>query len=309
MIDFDGQVVIVTGAGRGLGREYARALARRGAQVVVNDLGGAMTGGGADPSVADEVVAEIGGLGGTAVASHDSVETPEGGEAIVQAALDAFGRVDAVVTNAGIYDFARFDVLPVEGWRQMLRVHLDGTFHVTQPAFRVMKEQGYGRFVLTSSNTGAFGRSGAAHYAAAKMGVIGLTNALALEGARYGILANSVLPLGSTRMVFDTVALDDLPPEERAFFDAIKPELAAPMVVFLASRACEVTHQNYSAAAGRFARVFVGLTPGWFAGRDRTPTADDVAAHWREISAIDEFSVPGGLYDEAAEIMKLIGRD
>jgi NAD(P)-dependent dehydrogenase (short-subunit alcohol dehydrogenase family) len=271
---------------------------------VVNDLGGAMTGGGRDPSVADAVVDEIGAAGGTAVASYESVESAEGGESIVQTALDAFGRVDAVVSNAGIYDADRFDEMPVAAWRQMLRVHLDGTFHVAQPAFRVMKEQRYGRLVLTASNTGAFGRSGAAHYAAAKMGVIGLTNAIALEGARYGILANSVLPLATTRMVDDTVVLDALPADERAFFDAIRPELVAPMVLFLASRHCDVTHQNLSAAAGRFARVFVGLTPGWFAGRAGKPTADDVAAHWEQITALDEFSVPYGIYDEAAEIMK-----
>jgi NAD(P)-dependent dehydrogenase (short-subunit alcohol dehydrogenase family) len=266
-----------------------------------------MTGGGADPSVADQVVDEINGAGGTAVASYDSVESPEGGEAIVQTALDAFGRVDAVVSNAGIYDVARFDEMTVDAWRQMLRVHLDGAFHVTQPAFRVMKQQQYGRFVLIASNTGAFGRSGAAHYAAAKMGVIGLTNAIALEGQRYGVLANSVLPLGTSRMVDDTVALDELPPEQRAFFEAIRPELVAPLVVFLASRACEVTHQNFSGAAGRFARVFVGLAPGWFAGRDAVPSADDVAAHWAQISALDGYTVPFGIYDEAAEIMKLLG--
>jgi NAD(P)-dependent dehydrogenase (short-subunit alcohol dehydrogenase family) len=307
VIDFEGQAVIVTGAGRGLGRAYARDLASRGAQVVVNDLGGAMEGGGADPGVADAVVEEVRRAGGVAVASYDSVETPEGGEAIVQAALDAFGRVDAVVSNAGIYDVARYDEMTVEAWRRMLGVHLDGTFHVTQPAFRAMKEQRYGRFVLTTSNTGAFGRSGAAHYAAAKMGVIGLTNAIALEGQRHGILANSVLPLARTRMVDDTVALDDLPPDQRAFFDAIDAELVAPLVTFLASRDCAVTHQNFSAAAGRFARVFVGLADGWYAGPDGTPTADDVAAHWREIEAIGDYTVPFGIYDEAAEIMKLLG--
>jgi NAD(P)-dependent dehydrogenase (short-subunit alcohol dehydrogenase family) len=308
VIEYDGQVVVVTGAGRGLGRAYALELARRGARVVVNDLGGAMTGGGGDPAVADAVVEEITRAGGTAIASYDTVATPEGGEAIVRAATDGFGRLDAVVTNAGIYDAVRFDEMPIDAWREMLRVHLDGTFHVTQPAFRVMKEQRYGRFVLTSSNTGAFGRSAAAHYAAAKMGVIGLTNAIALEGARHGVLANSVLPLASTRMVTDTVALDELPPDQRAFFDAIEPELVVPMVVFLASRACEATHQNFSAAAGRFARVFVGLTSGWYAGSTGAPTADDVAAHWDEITELDEFIVPHGIYDEAAEIMKVLGQ-
>jgi NAD(P)-dependent dehydrogenase (short-subunit alcohol dehydrogenase family) len=307
VINFDGQAVIVTGAGRGLGRLYALELARRGAQVVVNDLGGKMTGGGADTRVANQVVDEIRTCGGTAVASHESVDSSEGGEAIVQTAIDAFGRVDAVVSNAGIYDVARFDELAADAWRAMLSVHLDGSFHVCQHAFRVMKEQRYGRFVLISSNAGAFGKSGAAHYAAAKMGIIGLTNALALEGARYGILANSVLPMGSSRMVDETVALDELPPSERAFFDALVPERVVPMVVFLASRACDVTHQNLSAAAGRFARVFVGLTPGWFAGSDGVPNAEDVAAHWDEITSLDDYSVPFGLFDEAAEIRARLG--
>jgi NAD(P)-dependent dehydrogenase (short-subunit alcohol dehydrogenase family) len=306
-IDFTGQAVVVTGAGRGLGRLYAIDLAQRGAQVVVNDLGGAMGGGGADAGVADSVVEEIRAAGGVAVASHDSVATPDGGEAIIRACVDAFGRVDAVVSNAGIFDAVRFDEMSVDAWRRMLGVHLDGTFHVAQPAYRVMKEQQYGRFVLTSSNSGAFGRSGAAHYAAAKMGVVGLTNAIAIEGARHGILANAVLPLASTRMVHDTVSLDELPAGERAFFDAIVPERAVAMVVYLASRACDVTHHNYSAAAGRFARVFVGLGAGWFAGEGVTPTAEDVAAHREEIDALDDHLVPYGLFDEAAQIRERLG--
>jgi NAD(P)-dependent dehydrogenase (short-subunit alcohol dehydrogenase family) len=307
VISFDGQVAIVTGAGRGLGRAYALELAGRGARVVVNDTGGDMAGDGVDPSVADAVVAEIEAAGGTAAASHESVATPEGGEAIVRTALDAFGRVDVLITNAGILDLARFDEITAERWRRTVNVHLDGAFHVAQPAFRAMKAQQYGRIVLTSSNSGVFGRSGAAHYSAAKAGVVGLANALAIEGARHGILANAVLPMGMTRMVTDTVDLDAMAADDRAFFEAMTPERVAPLVAYLASRDCEVTHQNFSAAAGCFARVFVGLTPGWSAGRDSAPTAEDVAEHWAEIRATDTHTIPFGLFDEAAQIRAQLG--
>jgi NAD(P)-dependent dehydrogenase (short-subunit alcohol dehydrogenase family) len=158
MIDFTGQVVIVTGAGRGLGRLYAIELARRGASVVVNDLGGVMHGGGADPSIADLVVDGIVAAGGVAVASHDSVDSPEGADAIVRAAVDRFGRLDAVVSNAGIFNSIPFDELSTDDWRRMLGVHLDGGFYLSQPAFRVMKSQGYGRFVFVSSSGGMFGQ-------------------------------------------------------------------------------------------------------------------------------------------------------
>ena len=205
MIDFEGQVAVVTGAGRGLGRLYAIELARRGASVVVNDLGGTMHGDGADASVADQVVEEISAAGGTAVASHDSVDSPEGGEAIVRTAVESFGRLDAVVSNAGIFNSIPFDELTPDDWRRMLRVHLDGGFYLAQPAFRVMKKQGYGRFVFISSTAGMFGQHLEAHYAAAKAGLVGLTNIIALEGAPHGILANTVLPTGFSRMVTETV--------------------------------------------------------------------------------------------------------
>jgi|SRR5262249_42837097 len=307
MIDFEDQVVIVTGAGRGLGRLYAIEIARRGGTVVVNDLGSTMHGEGSDPSVADEVVEEIEQAGGTAVASHDSVATPEGGEAIVRATVDRFGRLDAVVSNAGIFQTVEFERLALGDWRRMLDVHLDGSFHVSQPAFRAMKARGYGRFVFIASSAGLFGQPLAAHYAAAKAGIVGLTNVIAIEGAPHGILANSVLPFGHSRMVTETV--DD--PEQHAvasaFLRAIDPGLVVPIVVFLASRACEFTHHNYSACAGRFARVFIGLAEGWLAEPGSAPTADDVAAHVSEISATAPFSVPGSIFDEVAEIWGRLG--
>ena len=302
MIDFRGQTVIVTGAGRGLGRLYALDLAARGASVVVNDIGTSMRGEGASARVADDVVTEIERAGGRAVASHDSVATVEGGAAIVQTALEVFGRLDAVVSNAGIFGTVPFDELAPADWRAMLAVHLDGGFHLSQPAFRAMKAQGYGRFVFIASSAGFLGQPETAHYAAAKAGLLGLTNVIAIEGAPHGVLANTVLPFGSSRMVTETVGERDQLPTESSFLHAIEPELVVPLVVLLASRACEVTNHNYSACAGRFARVFVGLADGWLAPRGVVPTAEDLAEHFQEISAMEPYSVPGSIFDEVAEI-------
>lgn len=301
MIDFAGQVAVVTGAGRGLGRLYALEMARRGAAVVVNDLGGTMHGEGADASVADKVVDEITAAGGSAVSSYDSVESPEGGQAIVVTAMESFGRLDAVVSNAGIFNSIAFDELTPDDWRRMLAVHLDGGFYLAQPAFRVMKKLGYGRFVFISSTAGMFGQHLESHYAAAKAGLVGLTNIIALEGAPHGILANTLLPTGFSRMVTETVG-DTAALEESGFLDMIRPELVTPMVVYLASRACEFSHRNYSAIGGRYARVFIGLAQGWLAERGSEPTADDIAARIAEISATEKFTIPETNYEEVFEI-------
>lgn len=306
MIDFSGQVVIVTGAGRGLGRLYALEFARRGASVVVNDLGGSMHGEGADPTVADEVVDQVQRAGGTAVASHDSVDRPEGGEAIVHTAVDRFGRLDAVVSNAGIFNSISFEVLSQDDWRRMLSVHLDGGFYLSQPAYRVMKAAGYGRFVFISSSGGMFGQPLEAHYAAAKAGLVGLANVIAIEGAQHGILANTILPFGFSRMVTETVR-DPKALEETGFLKAIQPELVVPIVVFLASRACEFTHHNYSACAGRFARVFVGLGEGWLADAGSIPTAEDIATHLSEVSTTEPFTVPASIFEEVFAVCDRLG--
>ncbi|SPM31148.1 SDR family NAD(P)-dependent oxidoreductase [Mycobacterium terramassiliense] len=301
MIDFTDRVAVVTGAGRGLGRLYALDLARRGAAVVVNDLGGSMRGEGADFRVADEVVAEITTAGGTAIASYDSVGSPAGGQAIVDAAVGAFGRLDAVVSNAGIFGSTPFEALSAGEWTRMLRVHLDGGFHLAQPAYRVMQKNGGGRFVFISSSAGIFGQPMEAHYAAAKAGLVGLTNVIAIEGEAHGILANSVMPTGFSRMVTETVG-DEKFLAESGFMQAIRPELVVPLVTFLASSACTFTHRNYSAAAGRYARVFVGLTEGWLADADGQPTAEDIEAHLEEISSTEKFMVPASIVDEVLEV-------
>ncbi|OBH88352.1 SDR family NAD(P)-dependent oxidoreductase [Mycobacterium sp. E2733] len=305
-IDFTGQVAVVTGGGRGLGRLYALDLARRGAAVVVNDIGGSMRGEGADSGVADDVVDEIRKDGGTAIASYDSVDSPAGGQAIVDAAVGSFGRLDAVISNAGIFGSAPFEDLSLDDWTRMLRVHLDGGFHLSQPAYRVMKNNGGGRFVFISSSAGIFGQPMEAHYAAAKAGLVGLTNVIAIEGEAHGIVANSVMPTGFSRMVTETVG-DEKFLAESGFMQAIRPELVVPLVIFLASSACTFTHRNYSAAAGRYARVFVGLSEGWLADADSQPTAEDIAAHLDEISSTEKFIVPASIVDEVLEVCERRG--
>lgn len=296
MIDFTDQSVIVTGAGRGLGRLYAREFATRGAAVVVNDI---------DRAEADAVVAEITGAGGRAVAAYESVAARAGAQAIVDCAVAAFGRLDALVSNAGIFRTAPFDELTGDEWQQMLDVHLTGAFNVSQAAYRVMKRDGGGRIVFIASSAGMFGQPNSAHYAVAKAGTVGLANVVAIEGAEHGIKANCVLPFGYTRMVFDTVGMtrEELEPEP-GFLHAIEPELVVPMVVYLASRACELTHQNFSAGAGRFARVFVGLADGWLG---QQPTVDDIAAQLAAITATEPYSVPDSIFDEVTQICAQLG--
>ena len=300
MIDFKDQVVIVTGAGRGLGRLFALEVARLGGSVVVNDPGGSMGGEGSDADVADSVVKEIERAGGVAIASHESVATPEGGEAIVDTALERFGKLDAVVSNAGILNMAAFDELKPADWRRMLNVHLDGAFYVSQPAFKAMKAQGYGRLVFMSSSAGVFGQDQVAHYAAAKSGIVGLSNVIALEGGPHGILSNTVLPFAFSRMFYDMMGGEEAA-SQLPLARQITAELVVPIVVFLASRACKITHHNYSAGAGRYARAFTGLSEGWLAPTESTPTADDIEARLSSISNTERFSVPQSIYEEIAE--------
>jgi NAD(P)-dependent dehydrogenase (short-subunit alcohol dehydrogenase family) len=260
-----------------------------------------MHGDGADAGVADQVVEEIRRGGGRAVASHDSVASADGGEAIVRTALREFGRLDAVVSNAGIFGSADFESLAAEEWRRMLGVHLDGAFFLSQPAFRAMKAQGYGRFVFTSSSAGLFGQPQEAHYAAAKAGIVGLANVVAIEGESCGIRANCVLPFGYSRMVSETVG-GDAAAAQIPFLQLIDPQLVVPMVVFLASRACELSHHNYSAGAGRYARVFTGLGEGWLAAAGSLPTAEDLVANLAQVSATQPFTVPASIVDEVMQI-------
>jgi NAD(P)-dependent dehydrogenase (short-subunit alcohol dehydrogenase family) len=296
-ISFLDRVAIVTGAGGGLGRTYALELATRGAAVVVNDLGGSAAGVGSDASAAQKVVDEITAKGGSAVASHDSVSTPEGGQAIVQTALDNFGKVDIVINNAGILRDKTFAKLEHEDLDAVLDVHLKGAFHVSQPAFRVMKENGYGRFVFTASNAGVFGNFGQTNYGAAKMGLVGLSNVLSLEGAKANIKSNVICPIARTRMTEELLG---------PLAELVEPELVTPMVVYLASEACGYTHEVFSAGGGRYARVFVGLAPGWFAGKGVEVSAEDVATHIDDIRKQDGYIVPGSVTDELTSLLPLL---
>ncbi|MEX2289043.1 MAG: SDR family NAD(P)-dependent oxidoreductase [Mycobacteriales bacterium] len=287
-ISFDGRVAVVTGAGGGLGRTYALELARRGAAVVVNDLGGSVNGQGGDSTAAQLVVDEIAAAGGDAVPNFDSVMTPEGGANVVKTAVDNFGKVDVVVNNAGFLRDKSFLKLTWEDLDAILDVHLKAAFYVSQPAFAIMKENGYGRFVFTASNA-TFGNFGQTNYAAAKMGLVGLSNTIAVEGARAGILSNVIMPVAKTRMT--TELLGD-------FADYLAPELVTPMVTYLCSEACTTTHGAYSAAGGRYAAVNWTLGQGWFAGSGVTPTAEDIQAHLDQIQDREGATVPKSTTDE-----------
>jgi NAD(P)-dependent dehydrogenase (short-subunit alcohol dehydrogenase family) len=276
-LNFDERVAVVTGGGRGLGREYAVLLAARGAKVVVNDVGGTLTGEGTDVGPAQQVVNEIRSAGGEAVASSDSVATAEGGRAIVDTALEHFGRIDVLVHNAGNVRRAPLAEMSYEDFDAVLDVHLRGAFHVVRPAYPVMASAGYGRVVLTSSIGGLYGNHGVANYAAAKAGIIGLTNVVALEGAADGVTCNAIIPGAVTRMAegLDTSAY---PPME--------PGLVAPMVGWLAHQSCTVTGELFVAIAGRMARAFVAETPGVYRP---SWTVEDVA---EVIDAIRDDTVP-----------------
>lgn len=298
-ISFDGRVAIVTGAAGGLGRHYALELGRRGARVVVNDLGGDVHGTGGSARAADTVVEEITAAGGEAVASYDSVALPSSGKAIVQTALEHFGTVDAVVNNAGILADRSFAKLTPEELDAVLDVHLKGAFYVTQPAFQVMKDKGYGRLVFTSSNSGLLGNFGQSNYGAAKMGLVGLSNVLAIEGEKYGIRSNVVAPMARTRMTEELLG---------SLAAHVDPERVAPMVVYLASEACEVTHEIFSAGAGRYARFFVGATPGWFTRRPAS--VEDIAGHLEEIRSTEGYQIYSNIGDELALMAELLeGKD
>lgn len=239
------------------------------------------------------MVAEIEGAGGEAVADPSDVAAPEGGAAVVQRALDRFGRIDVVVANAGIIRWAALPELDAADLDAHLAVHLGGSFHVTRAAWPHLVGQGYGRVVLTAS-TGVLGLPQNAAYAAAKGGVIGLARSLATAGARHGIRVNCIAPAASTRMAGD--GGPDLP-----------PELAAPMVAYLASEACPVTGEVLVAGGGRFARLLLATTDGWVHEGDGAPTVDDLAAHWSEVMATDGWTAPPDLLAWSARFLSHLG--
>jgi len=290
-LGYDGKVVIITGAGGGLGRQHALLMASRGALVVINDLGGTVDGSGSDKGAAERVVDEIKAAGGEAVADTNSVATPEGGRAIVQTALDAYGRVDVVINNAGIlrdksFHNMTFSDSDTDLLGPVIDVHLKGAFHVTQPAFVAMREQGYGRIISTSSAAGVFGNFGQANYGAAKMGLVGFTRVLAQEGAKYNIKANSIAPLALTRMTETLLG---------SLGQKLEPGLVSPLVAYLAHEDCPVSGQLFSVGGGRVAQVFIGEVPGYFKA---DLTMEDVRDNWGQITDRSEFTVPNSTPEE-----------
>lgn len=270
---FDRRVAVITGAGRGLGRAYALLLAAKGARVVVNDPGGALTGDGGNGDIAEKVAAEIHAAGGEAIANTDSVATPEGGAAIVQAALDAWGRIDVLVHNAGNVRYGALRDLSVDDFEAVLSVHLRGAFHVLRAAHPAMCDAGYGRIVLTSSIGGIYGNLRVGNYAAAKAGILGLANVAALEGEAHGVRCNVIVPSAVTRMA-EGIDTSRYPPME--------PALVAPAVGWLCHEACTLNGEILAAIGGRVARMFVAETPGVY---QPAWTMEEIDARMGEIVA------------------------
>lgn len=307
-INFEGRVAIVTGGGNGLGRDYSLNLAKRGAKVVVNDLGTSGTGEGQSKEFADRVVEEIRAAGGQAVPSYDTVATREGGANIVKTAMDAYGRVDIVINNAGFLRNNRFEDMTDEEIDALIGVHLKGAFYVTQPAYKVMKEQKYGRILFTSSSSGMFGHPWQTNYGAAKAAVVGLMHNVALEGQRHGILANALLPMAMTRLgevmgqgwyEVVNVAAQAGKVDFNTLGARMPPSFCTPLVLYLVSEACQSTHGSYSAVAGRYSQVFIGDTDGWMS-KEATPTSpEEVAARWSEICDRSVYGTPHTVYEEA----------
>jgi NAD(P)-dependent dehydrogenase (short-subunit alcohol dehydrogenase family) len=311
-IDFSGRVAVITGAGSGLGRTSALELAARGAAVVVNDLGVTPSGATGNATPAQDVVAEIVAAGGRATTSSDSVATRAGGEAIIATALDVYGRVDIVISNAGFLRNGEFGQITEADLDALIDVHLKGAFNVSQPAFRRMKEQRYGRILFTSSSTAAYGADpGQVAYASAKAGLIGLAFGISNEGKPHGVHANVLLPTAVTRLA--GVA----PPEKVAFMKplaakmgrALQPEFVMPLAVYLCSEHCQSTHRIYSAIGARYARVLVGVGDGWLGPRETPATVEDIGAHFAQIESRTHLSELLDVRDEFSHVAGLIDKD
>ncbi|HEY5333649.1 MAG TPA: SDR family NAD(P)-dependent oxidoreductase [Solirubrobacterales bacterium] len=292
--NFEDRVALITGAGRGLGRAHALLLASRGAAVVVADLGVGVGGDGDSAGPAQEVVEEIRAAGGEAVAATESVAEPSGGEALVAGAIETYGRLDIVINNAGILRDRSFAKLTDEDIDAVLAVHLKGAFNVTRPAWLQMRERGYGRILNTASSSGILGNFGQANYGAAKMGLVGLTRVLAIEGFKHGIQVNALAPMARTRMTENL--LGDL-------VEALDPELVAPVAAWLVHEDCEATGEIYTAAAGRVARFFVGMTRGHF---DPDLTIESVRDNFDRVREPEGYLEPRSAADEIAFLSELL---
>lgn len=276
-LSFKERVAIVTGAGSGLGRTYALELAKRGAKVIVNDLGGAIDGTGNSASAADKVVEEIKLLGGQAIPNYDNVALPEGGAKMTEMALEEFGGVDIVINNAGILRDKSFIKMEASNWDAVLKVHLTGAYNVTHPAFNIMRKRGYGRIIMTTSASGLFGNFGQSNYSAAKMGLIGMMNVLKIEGSKYNIKVNSIAPNAASRLT------KGLMPEDQ--FEKMKPEFITPIVIYLCSEKCEESGFIYNAGQGLFNRTQILNGKAVAIGNGNiAPTAEEVMDRMPEIN-------------------------
>lgn len=296
---FDGRAVAITGAGRGIGRAYALLLAELGASVVVNDLGGSRTGTGGDPGPANEVVEQIRAEGGTAVADASDVSTPEGGAAIVEAAIREFGRIDSVINNAGNVIWAGLPDLDVNTLESILAVHTKGSFNTVRAAWPHMVKQGFGRIVLTTS-VGLFGMPDNLPYATAKASMIGMAKALTAAGADHGIKANCIAPNAMTRMAgtSEQASAKGFKP-----IPSLEPEVVAPLAAYLSHEQCTASGEVYAAGGGRYGRLFLAETPGYLAKDTSAVSVDEIAENWDEINAEAGYFTPVSPMDWSARFM------
>jgi len=295
-LGYDGKVAVITGAGGGLGRSHALELAKRGALIVVNDLGGSVDGEGGSHTAAQKVVDEITAAGGEAVANYDTVATPEGGKAIIATALDTFGRIDIVINNAGILRDAAFKNMDADKLEPVIDVHLKGAFYVTHAAWEHFREQNYGRIVNTSSAAGIFGNFGQTNYGAAKAGLVGFTRVLAVEGAKNNIKANAIAPVAKTRMTEELLG---------AMADKLDPSFITPVVAWLAHEDVPVSGEVYSCGGGHVARIFTAVTAGWT--DTESLTVEDIRDHFDEIRDEAGYAVPANLTEELMGTLKALG--
>lgn len=284
-LSFEGHTVLITGAGRGLGRAHALLLASMGANIVVNDASLALDGREADDDTVARTIAEVEALTpGTMVSGHD-ITDPEAVDEMISLTVERFGGLHAVINNAGFIRDRSLVNMPDDDLRAVLDVHLLGSALVARSAMRVFRTQNYGRLVMTTSGAGLYGNPGQANYGAAKMGVVGLTKVLALEGSRYGVMVNAVAPAARTRMT------ESIPLGRVA--EHLTPEHVSPVFAVLASAACPSTGEIYEAGAGMFRRVVVAATQGWFSGIDGPPTPQELLSNWEHVSDVEGFVVPG----------------
>jgi 3-hydroxyacyl-CoA dehydrogenase/3a,7a,12a-trihydroxy-5b-cholest-24-enoyl-CoA hydratase len=293
-IRFDGRVAVVTGAGGGLGRSHALLLGSRGAKVVVNDLGGAPDGTGESKMMADKVVEEIQSAGGEAVPNYDSVATMDGGAGIIQTAMDSFGRIDILINNAGILRDVSFLKMPEESWDIIFSVHVKGSFCCSKAAWPIMREQQYGRIIMTSSAAGIYGNFGQSNYSAAKMALIGLGQTLALEGKKYNIHSNTIAPIADSRLTA-TVLPDDIRKK-------LKPEYVSPLVAYLCSEQCEATGGLFEVGAGSFFHV------NWYRSEGSTlktedVTIENVAENFSKITDMTNAKAMGSIQESTMSFM------